>query len=131
MNHNTGTSFKYTYSAPEQEEIRKIRQKYQPQEEDKMTRLRKMDEKVTQKAMIIALVLGVLGALVMGIGMSMIMTEIGVAFGIPVLACMMIGGAIGVIGIVMMALAYPVYRKVLKTEREKIAPEILELTERQ
>ena len=88
-----------------------------------------MVEKVTQKAMIIALVLGVLGALVMGIGMSMIMTEIGVAFGIPVLACMMIGGAIGVIGIVMMALAYPVYRKVLKTEREKIAPEILELTE--
>ena len=129
MNRNTETSFKYTYSASEQDEIRKIRQKYQPQEEDKMTTLRKMDEKVTQKAMTVSLVTGILGALVMGTGISLVLTDFGSFFGMNEIVSLTVGIIVGVIGIVPVALAYPIYNKVMKKEREKIAPEILRLTE--
>jgi hypothetical protein len=67
---NRETSFKYTYSAKEQDEIKRIRQKYQVREEDGMSKLRKMDAKVSQKATVVSLILGIVGALVMGSGMS-------------------------------------------------------------
>lgn len=44
-NKNTDTSFKYIYSAKEQDEIRRIREKYQSKEEDGISKLRKMDAK--------------------------------------------------------------------------------------
>ena len=128
-NVNTEVSFKYTYSAEEQEEIKRIRQKYQIQKEDEMDRLRKMDARVTQKATAISLVLGIIGALVMGMGMSLTMTEFGARLGITGIAEMVIGITVGVIGMILVAFAYPVYSKVQKKEREKIAPEILKLTE--
>lgn len=127
--HNTDTGFKYTYSAKEQDEIKKIRQKYQSQEEDAMTRLRKLDASVTSKATVIALVLGIVGALLLGAGMSFIMTDIAVLLGMTGMANMIVGIIVGVLGIILVALAYPVYSKVLKNEREKIAPEILKLTD--
>ena len=126
---NTETSFKYTYSASEQEEIKRIRQKYQPQEEDKMSRLRRLDEKVTQKATSVSLVVGIVGALVMGTGMSLVMTDLGAVLGMSDMISMVIGVITGLLGIVLVALAYPVYNNVLKKEREKVAPEILRLTE--
>ena len=128
-NRNAEVSFKYTYSAEEQEEIKRIRQKYQIQKEDEMSRLRKMDAGVTQKATAISLVFGIIGALVMGMGMSLTMTEFGAIFGITGIVRMVIGIVTGVIGMILAALAYPVYSKVQKKEREKIAPEILKLTE--
>ena len=128
-NKNTDTSFKYTYSAKEQDEIRRIREKYQSKEEDGISKLRKMDAKVSQKATIISLVLGILGALVMGMGMSLVMTDLGVILGLTGVVRMLIGIFIGLVGIILVALTYPVYSKVLKREREKIAPEILRLTE--
>ena len=128
-NMNTDSSFKYTYSAKEQDEIKRIRQKYQTQEEDGISRLRKLDAEVTSKATAIALVIGIAGALIMGIGMSLIMTELSTILGMTELAGMVAGIITGVVGIVMVALAYPVYNKVLKKEREKIAPEILRLSE--
>ena len=124
-NRDADVSFKYTYSAEEQEEIKRIRQKYQMQEENEMDRLRKMDAKVTQKATIMSLVLGMVGALVMGMGMSLVMTDLGVTVGISSSAGIMIG----MVGMILVALAYPVYDKVQRKEREKIAPEILKLTE--
>ena len=128
-NRNTDTSFKYIYSAKEQDEIRRIREKYQSKEEDGISKLRKMDAKVSQKATAISLVLGILGALVMGMGMSLVMTDLGTIFGMAGIASMIIGIIIGVPGIILVTLAYPVYGMVLKKEREKIAPEILRLTE--
>ena len=122
-------SFKYTYSAKEQEEIRRIRQKYQEQEEDGISRLRKLDAKVSQKATMVSLVLGIVGTLVMGTGMSFIMTDLGALLGLTGILGMVTGVIIGLLGIIMVVLAYPVYNKVLKKEREKIAPEILRLTE--
>ena len=126
---NTESSFKYTYSAKEQDEIKRIRQKYQSQEEDSMTRLRKLDASATSKATVIALVLGVGGALILGMGMSLIMTDLAVLLGMTGMTNIIVGTITGVLGVILAALAYPVYSKVLKREREKIAPEILRLTD--
>ena len=126
---NTESSFKYTYSAKEQDEIKRIRQKYQSQEEDSMTRLRKLDASVTSKATVIALVLGIVGALIFGMGMSLIMTDLAVLLGMKGMTNIIVGIITGVLGVILAALAYPVYSKVLKREREKIAPEILRLTD--
>ena len=127
MDNNEG--FNYTYSAKEQEEIKAIRKKYAASEEaeDKMTQLRRLDASVYSKASTAALAVGIVGALIMGIGMSLIMTDIGAVLG-TVLA-MVIGIGIGVVGIVLVCLAYPIYNRTLKKEREKIAPEILRLTD--
>lgn len=126
---NTESSFKYTYSAKEQDEIKRIRQKYQNEEEDSMTRLRKLDASATSKATVIALVLGIVGALILGMGMSLIMTDLAVLLGMTGMTNIIVGTITGVLGVILAALAYPVYSKVLKREREKIAPEILRLTD--
>ena len=122
-------SFEFTYSAKEQEEINRIRNKYAvPEEtEDKMAQLRRLDASVYSKATTAALVIGIIGALVMGLGMSIVMTDIGAALG--TILAMIVGVGIGIIGIVLVCLAYPMYTRTLKKEREKIAPEILRLTD--
>ncbi len=124
-------TFSYTYSAKEQEEIKAIRKKYTAEEtvEDKMATLRRLDDAVTQKATTASLVLGIIGALILGIGMSLAMTEIGEAIGLIGAASMSVGIVVGIIGIVLVSLAYPLYNQILKSEREKIAPEIIRLTD--
>ena len=121
--------FYYTYSAKEQEEIKAIRKKYATPEEteDKMAQLRRLDAGVYSKATTAALVVGIIGALIMGMGMSLIMTEIGAFLGTAM--AMVVGIGLGVIGIILVCLAYPLYNRTLKKEREKIAPEILRLTD--
>ena len=120
-------SFNFTYSAKEQEEIKKIREKYNPpvETEDKMTQLRRLDAKVNSKASTPAIVIGVIGTLIMGFGMSLIMTDLGN----DTLTDMIIGIAVGVVGLLLVCLAYPVYNRKLKKEREKAAPEIMRLTD--
>ena len=127
-NMNTDSGFKYTYSAKEQDEIKRIRQKYQIQEEDGINRLRRLDAEVTSKATSIALSIGIVGTLIMGTGMSLILSELSTLLGLAELTGMVVGIITGVLGIVMVVLAYPVYNKVIKKEREKIAPEILQLS---
>ncbi|MBP3434944.1 MAG: hypothetical protein J6K62_01265 [Clostridia bacterium] len=120
--------FEYNYSAKEQAEIKRIREKYEPpRTESKLEQLRRLDAGVTQKASVWALVVGVVGALVMGGGMSLVMTDLGDKLGLPY--AMAIGVVLGVIGLVGVALAYPLYNRVVAKERERIAPEILRLTE--
>ena len=124
MEHND--SFKMTYSAQQQEEIQSIRQKYVPQAESKMDQLRALDAKVTQKATMVSILAGVIGAMLLGCGMSLIMSDFGAALGT---AALPVGIALGVIGLVPVALAYPLYHRTLKKERAKIAPQILQLTD--
>ena len=69
--------FQYTYSAKEQNEINDIRKKYLPKEEDKMAQLRRLDASVYRKGTVVSLVIGIIGALIMGAGMSLVMTDIG------------------------------------------------------
>lgn len=118
--------FSFTYSAQQQKEIEAIREKYIPRETDKMEELRKLHAVPTQKAQTASLSVGIIGALIMGTGMSLAMTDIGAALGS---LAMVIGIAIGIVGMALVALAYPIYNRVLKKQREKIAPEILRLTD--
>lgn len=124
MEHKEGFSF--TYSADQQREIQAIRKKYLPPEEDKMEKLRRLHAGPTRKAQAVSIAIGVVGALIMGTGMSLVLTELGDLLG----RYSMSGGiAVGVVGMALVALAYPAYQRVLKREREKIAPEILRLSE--
>lgn len=123
MDNKPETAFQYTYSASEQQEIRRIRDKYVPRAESPLETLRRLDAGVTRKATGTALTVGVAGTLVMGTGMSLCMV-IGGAWFFP-------GVAIGVAGMAIAALAYPLYERTLLRERERIAPQILALTDQQ
>ena len=128
-NKDRNVSFSYVYSAEEQDEIRKIRKKYEFRKEDPISRIRKLDNSVTQKATAISLVFGVVGVLIMGSGMSFIMTDLGSIIGMSGNITWILGMLTGVMGLILVVLAYPMYNNVLKKEREKVASEILELTE--
>ena len=118
---NNNEVFAYSYSAREQEELRRIRKKYMPEEEDKMAQLRRLDASVTKKGETVSLIVGVISTLVMGIGMCCCMVWGGMWF-VP-------GILIGLVGIAGVAAAYPLYSRITKKERQRIAPEILRLTE--
>ena len=118
--------FSFTYSAQQQKEIEQIRKNYLPQEEDKMAQLRKLHAIPTQKAQAASLAVGVIGALIMGTGMSLAMTDVGAALGT---LAMILGIAVGIVGMVLVAVAYPLYNRVLKKQRENIAPEVLRLSD--
>lgn len=126
---NEKDSFTFTYSAKEQEELKKIRSKYQPDEESKMDRLRRLDSAVTHKATLFSISTGVIGALIMGLGMSLAMTDLGKNLGLTEAVYMTFGIVIGIIGIIFLCFAYPIYNYFVKKEREKIAPEIIKLTD--
>ena len=118
---NGKDTFYYTYSAKQQEEIQNIRKKYLAREEDKMELLRRLDRSATKKGAIISTVLGVVSYLLLGVGMCCTMVWMDRWF-VP-------GIVIGVIGIIGVAAAYPLYARITKKEREKLAPQILKLTE--
>lgn len=113
-------TFEYTYCAPRNDEVKKIREKYLPKEETKLEQLRRLDESTTKKGLACSLMLGITSALVLGIGMCCAMLWGNILF-IP-------GIVIGCIGIAGMVLAYPLNVRLTKKERERIAPEILKLT---
>ena len=119
-------AFEYTYSPQRQQEVEEIRRQYLPKAEDKLAELRKLHAIPTQKAQAVALAVGVIGALILGTGMSLCMTDIGAALG---RLAMIVGIAVGLVGMVLAALAYPVYNRVLKKQRAKVAPQILHLSE--
>ena len=113
--------FIYTYSAAQQDEVKRIREKYLLKEPDKMDELRRLDASVTNKGLTVSLIVGILGTLVLGLGVSCCLVWMGDLF-IP-------GIILGLVGLVGVSLAYPLYARITKKERERIAPEILKLTE--
>lgn len=119
-------SFEFTYSAQQQKEVEEIRKKYLPKEENKMEQLLRLHSIPTQKAQASSIAIGVIGALILGTGMSLCMTELGASLG---QFALVLGILVGLMGMVLVALAYPLYRHTLKKERKKIAPEILRLTD--
>ncbi|MDE6640156.1 MAG: hypothetical protein K2K63_06515 [Acetatifactor sp.] len=113
--------FNYTYSASRQAEIKSIREKYMPptEEEDKMERLRRLDRSVTKAGTAVSVIVGIISTLVFGVGMCCTMVWEGL---------MLPGIIIGVVGMIGIASAYPLYTHVTKKQREKVAPEIIRLT---
>lgn len=121
MENQQNNSFQYTYSAKEQARIKEIRSKYVPREESKMEQLQRLDASVTQKATARAIAVGVIGTLILGLGMSCCMVWSGAWF-VP-------GIGIGLAGMAVLGAAYPLYNRTLKKERERIAPQIIRLTD--
>lgn len=115
-------TFSYTYSASQQEEIKKIRDKYTAptQAEDKMEQLRRLDKSVTKPGTIVSLIIGVISALILGIGMCCTIVWGGDLF--------IIGIIIGVFGMIGIICAYPVYSSITKARRAKLAAEIIRLS---
>jgi hypothetical protein len=120
MNENKET-FHYTYSAKQQEEIRRIREKYVLKEENQMERLRRLDASTTKPGTVIALAVGIVSALVLGVGMCCTMVWADRFF--------VSGIIIGLIGMAGVGSAYPLYQHITRKQREKLAPEIMRLTE--
>lgn len=115
-------SFEFTYSAPEQDEIRRIREKYMPpdEREGKLEQLRRLDASVNRKGTYVSITVGTISTLVMGIGMCccLVWTE----YFIP-------GIFIGILGMTGIGAAFPLYHHIIKTEQARIAPQILKLTD--
>lgn len=112
--------FSYTYSAKENQEVLNIRKKYLPREESKLEELKRLDNLVQASGVMEALIVGIGGALVFGLGMCLSMKIIGNA--------MWLGILLGLIGAVGMVAAYPVYRKFFAKAKNEHTPRILELT---
>ena len=121
MEKKSEKTFQYSYSSKQQDEVEAIKRKYMPKQEDKLEQLRKLDKSAETPGTVVGLMLGIIGTLVMGTGMSCVMVWADTLF--------IVGIVVGLLGIVMIALAYPAYRIVTKKQREKIAPMILALSE--
>lgn len=119
-------SFEYSYSAAQKQEVEAIRKKYLPKEEDKMEQLRRLHYSATQKAQAASIALGIIGTLIFGLGLSLCLTDLSGFLGGT---AMFVSIPVGLGGLVMLALAYPVYNTVLRRERERIAPEVLRLSD--
>ncbi|MBP3315326.1 MAG: hypothetical protein J6M03_05835 [Clostridia bacterium] len=130
-NNQEKIGFTYTYSAKEQAELKRIREKYTAptEDEDKMARLRRLDASVTNTAQAVALVLGIIGALILGFGMSLIMTDLAEFLGLEETVVMVVGVSVGIVGGILASLAYPIYNAIVKAKRKKLAPEIIRLTD--
>ena len=130
-NNNEEKAFSYTYSAKEQAELKRIREKYTSpiEEENKMMRLRRLDASVTKSAQIVAITVGIIGALILGFGMSLIMTDFSAILGQYENMAIVIGIVIGVVGGVIASLAYPIYNVIVKARRKRLAPEIIRLVD--
>ena len=108
--------------------VEKIRTQYMEKENTEQDALRKLDAQVKRPANIFAYVFGSLGAIVMGSGMSLVMTDIGEKIGVT--EGMIPGIVIGVVGLCIVSINYPIYKKILQSRRKKYAEEIISLSEK-
>lgn len=105
--------------------VQKIRSQYTEAKHTELDELKALDAKVKRPANTFAYTYGSVGAIVMGAGMSLVMTEVGAVIGIT---GMVPGIAIGVLGMGLVLSTYPIYKRILNSRRKKYAPQILELS---
>ena len=107
--------------------VQKIRTQYTQKENTKLDELQKLDKKVKKPALVLSIVLGTIGALVMGAGMSLVMTDIGGMLGLA--ATTVPGIVTGIVGMLIALINYPLYKKVLASRRRKYAKQIIALSD--
>ena len=108
--------------------VQKIRTQYTEKQHTELDALKALDAKVKKPANVFAYTYGSVSAVVMGSGMSLVMTDIGIKLGLA--ATMVPGIAIGVVGMGMAVSTYPIYKKILNSRKKKFAPQIMELSEK-
>lgn len=106
--------------------VQKIRTQYTEKEHTQLDALKALDRKVKKPATVFAYVFGVISAIIMGAGMSLVMTDIGAALGMT--ETMVPGVVIGVVGLFLAIINYPIYNKILSSRRKKYAGRIIELS---
>lgn len=107
--------------------VQKIRTQYTEKEHTQLDALKELDRKVKRPANVFAYVFGSISAIVMGSGMSLVMTDIGAKLGME--STMVPGIVIGVVGLVAAAANYPIYKKILGGRRKKYANQIIALSD--
>lgn len=107
--------------------VQKIRTQYTEKEHTELDELKALDKKVKSPANIFAFTSGSVSALVMGSGMSLVMTDIGDIVGIE--NTMAVGTVIGIVGMAMILMNYPVYKRILTSRRKKYAKKIIALSD--
>lgn len=108
--------------------VQKIRTQYTESDHTDLNALKSLDAKVKRPANVFAYTFGSLSAIIMGAGMSLVMTDIGAILGLA--EAMIPGILVGILGMVMALLTYPIYKSVLKSRKRKYAPDILRLSEK-
>ena len=104
--------------------VQKIRSQYTEKESTQLDELKALDNKVKKPANTFAYVFGAIGTIVMGAGMSLVMTDIASEFG------MVPGIVIGIVGMIMAIANYPIYKRILASRRQKYADEIIALSDK-
>ena len=108
--------------------VQKIRSQYTEKQYTELDELKALDAKVKQPANVFAIVFGTLSAIVMGAGMSLVMTDIGAILGLA--DAMIPGIVVGVVGLGMALLTWPIRNAILNSRKRKYGPRILELSEK-
>ena len=108
--------------------VQKIRSQYIEKESTELDALCALDAKVKQPANVFAYVFGSIAAIIMGAGMSLVMTDIGADIG--VVEPMVPGIIVGIIGMLMVIANYPIYKRILSSRRKKYADKIIELSDK-
>ncbi|MBQ8624231.1 MAG: dihydropteridine reductase [Oscillospiraceae bacterium] len=108
--------------------VQKIRTQYTEKEHTQLDELKELDAKVKRPANVFAYVFGSISAVIMGAGMSLVMTDIGATLGMT--QTMLPGIIIGIIGMVMAIANYPMYKNILNSRKNKYADEIMKLSDK-
>ena len=108
--------------------VQKIRTQYTEKEHTRLDELKELDTKVKRPANVFAYVFGSISAIIMGSGMSLVMTDIGSSIGME--DAMVPGIVIGVVGMLMAIVNYPIYKKMLASRRKKYTDKIMELSDK-
>ena len=108
--------------------VQKIRTQYTEKQHTELDALKALDAKVKRPVNTFAYIYGSVSAIVMGAGMSLVMTDIGSIIGLA--NAMVPGIAVGIVGMGMALSTYPIYKKLLNNRKKKYAPQILQLSEK-
>lgn len=107
--------------------VQKIRTQYTEKEHSALDELKELDNKVKKPANVFAYAFGSISAIIMGSGMSLVMTDVGSALGISSMAP---GIVIGVVGMALAIANYPMYKKILASRKKQYANEIIAISDK-
>ena len=107
--------------------VQKIRTQYTEKQHTELDALKELDAKVKRPANVFAYIYGSISAIIMGAGMSLVMTDIGAIIGLA--SPRVPGIVVGIAGMGMALLTYPIYKKILSGRKKKYAPQILRLSD--
>lgn len=110
--------------------VQKIRTQYTEKEHTQLDELKELDAKVKRPVNVFAYIFGSISAVIMGSGMSLVMTDFGEVLGSHRDMAMLIGIVIGIVGMAMALVNYPMYNGILNARKKKYADRIMQLSDK-